>query len=587
MIKFLEFKVEAIKTLDYQKKWENVIELMPIPGDLDINNWGDILRRHHSLIGAGTGTYSLYGMESYIRLISDEDEKELNSAILHYFPNTFGENNILSIKSTKKEEEYVYGILIYPQVVRALCPDKWFDVIKDGESFCYSNDMLLQIKEFFEELSNSEVTFDKAIKIQQGQSDSIAKVDLIKDMSFAEPGEYDYKERIYDAYGTTAQKNRDMPFQTYRQLLQHAITYFTVGVEKALYIQVQNNAITIQQFIDEVSKFLVRTKPDITENDKQNILKEIYDAVFGNYILEPLLNDLNVSDIKVLSPQKIRVKCNGKRMTSNITFIDDNDYFRFFQSLAIRYGLNYNEKAIHVRTDQKSNDKFIMRINITTPEINSGGYPYLHIRKIRKKKMTPEELIRCNCMPRHVYNYLRYKINTSSIIFCGKGGSGKTTMMNTMIEDIAWDKSGLVIQESEELFSEHHPDFMFQHIVAPEGGWPGYSLQDEAKNGLLTDLDYFIIGEIKGGEALYFLNAAMTGHKCICSVHAPDTESAIDKLADYVMYESPYNKEQAVYMLKEMKCIVYMENFKVKEISEIVGYDNEKKQLIYKKVYQL
>lgn len=104
--------------------------------------------------------------------------------------------------------------------------------------------------------------------------------------------------------------------------------------------------------------------------------------------------------------------------------------------------------------------------------------------------------------------------------------------------------------------------------------------------GLLTDLDYFIIGEVKGAEAKYFINAADTGHRCWCSVHSPSSTDAIDKLADYVMYETKYSKEEATYMLKDLGTVIFMQNFKVYEISEISGYDYKTKSLIYTPVYK-
>lgn len=55
--------------------------------------------------------------------------------------------------------------------------------------------------------------------------------------------------------------------------------------------------------------------------------------------------------------------------------------------------------------------------------------------------------------------------------------------------DIAYEKVK-VIQENEGLFSNKHLNEI------------QFDLKDLARNGLLTDLDYFIIGEIKGGEAL-------------------------------------------------------------------------------------
>lgn len=193
-----------------------------------------------------------------------------------------------------------------------------------------------------------------------------------------------------------------------------------------------------------------------------------------------------------------------------------------------------------------------------------------------------------NQITRNMIVYNRKDSPLPNGLVFGKAGSGKTTFMNTLIDYISYGCSGACYQESEELFSYSHPDFMWQHYVPAGNGYAGFSLKEEARNGLRTDLDYLIIGEITGGEARDFLTAITTGHRGMCSVHSYDTKSATDRLAEYIMRESSdYTKEQAMYMLKEIGCIVYMENFKVKEISEIDGFDNEKQELIFKTVYRL
>ena len=48
---------------------------------------------------------------------------------------------------------------------------------------------------------------------------------------------------------------------------------------------------------------------------------------------------------------------------------------------------------------------------------------------------------------------------------------------------------------------------------------------------------------------MYFLNAAYTGHQCWASVHGVNSTEAIDKLADYVKYESDYTKADVIRML--------------------------------------
>ena len=209
----------------------------------------------------------------------------------------------------------------------------------------------------------------------------------------------------------------------------------------------------------------------------------------------------------------------------------------------------------------------------------------MHIRKIPKNKRTVNNLIELGMLDNSKAEYLINAAKESSgILFAGKGASGKTTLMNALIEHIPHDKSGLVIQENEELFSNTHPDLMFQHIVSAHGeGKIKYDLKDLSRNGLLVDLDYFIIGEIKGGEALYLLNAGYTGHRCWASVHGMSSREAIDKLADYVKYESDYSLNDTRKMLMGMKTIVYMKDFCVSEISEIKEYKGG--ELIYERVF--
>ena len=44
----------------------------------------------------------------------------------------------------------------------------------------------------------------------------------------------------------------------------------------------------------------------------------------------------------------------------------------------------------------------------------------------------------------------------------------------------------------------------------------------------------FIIGEIKGDETADLLDTITTNHKCLCSPHALEPKSAIDKLTAYI-----------------------------------------------------
>lgn len=379
--------------------------------------------------------------------------------------------------------------------------------------------------------------------------------------------------------GLTKQPETDVD-----KLFEEVIDYFT-RVEKMTVNMVNRDLIDKSVLTQKVVNYL---KEKQVSSDMTDKIVKMFDAyVFGYHILEPLVNDESISDIKIIRFDIIRIKKNGKRMTSDIRFKDNGELNRFVEYVAIRNKVNISDiNAVQTFTDKHSNPRFILRFNICTPYVNSVPNSYLHIRKVSKGKRGMDYLVGAGMMDKATASYLVEKAKTArGILFTGKGASGKTTLMNELLEHIPKDKSGLTIQENEELFSGTHPDMMFQHIVMNRGeGKIQYSLQDLARNGLLLDLDYFIIGEIKGGEALYFLNAAYTGHQCWASVHGVSSTEAIDKLADYVKYESDYTKTDVVRMLKTLEVVVFMDDFKVKEISEIVGFDETTQKLIYKRV---
>jgi pilus assembly protein CpaF len=106
-----------------------------------------------------------------------------------------------------------------------------------------------------------------------------------------------------------------------------------------------------------------------------------------------------------------------------------------------------------------------------------------------------------------------------------------------------------------------------------------YDLKDISIAGLTMDVDYFIIGEVKGAEALYLLNAAYTGQICAATIHAPSADRALNKLVDYAMYESRYMRNELMKMMDCFRTIVFMEHYKVKEVFACNGWDEAGKEL--------
>ena len=325
----------------------------------------------------------------------------------------------------------------------------------------------------------------------------------------------------------------------------------------------------------------------VQPQDKHILVDKVKNALFSYYTLTNAINDPKVSDIRVLSYDNINVKVNGDHYkASGLSFIDEEDYNLFINRLITRHKVSV-QYPILVFTDKDFHPDYILRFNLCLGMINTSGMPLLHIRKVPKKKTTLDDLIKAGMIDEKLEAYLLDKVATSrGLVFAGPSASGKTTLMNALVDYIPKDKSVLCIQESEELFSNVHPNIYFQKILKDQYGNTVIGLSELGQNGLLCDSGYFIIGECKGKEVRDLLRASNTGHKCWCSVHAQSSRETIPRLADYVKYGADYSLKEATRMLKDLEVIVYIQNYKVVEISEIVGYDDEKEQMIYKSIYK-
>ena len=331
---------------------------------------------------------------------------------------------------------------------------------------------------------------------------------------------------------------------------------------------------------------------------KAKVLEEMEKYLWGYYVLDELVNNQDVSDIRVLGFNYIRYKKFGVRYDYEKHFIDENDYLQFVNLLAVRNKKSLSDfNAVTYFTDT-SNPKFILRFNICTGLISSGKVPILTIRKISRDKYTLEGLVKKGMFDARTADYLMDKArNAMGILFTGKGASGKTTLMNTMLEYIHENESALVIQENDELFissvtnvrGESVParDVAFLHTMSGSGDSKvEYSLPELTRNGLRMDLDYYIIGEIKGDEAEGFSMASYTGHKCWATVHGMNSYEGINKLADYMKQATGYAFEDCLRKLIGMEVVIFMKEFRVCEIMEIYGFDETERNLLKKVVFR-
>lgn len=362
-------------------------------------------------------------------------------------------------------------------------------------------------------------------------------------------------------------------------LLQELIHDYITQKQNSL-LQMKKGVMDKAAFLEEARQHIF-THFSLPEKQGAELLQCFEEYIFGYSILSPLIDDPGISDIRVLAHDNIRVKCEGKRTDGGVAFASEQAYRQFVDYIATKNQVNIsNLNAIQRFTDAQSHSRYILRFTISMPLINSYNEPYLCIRKIPRFFPQMQELIDKGMMERQIAELLVERFGSGSTLICGGNSSGKTTLLNALKETLPDHMAVLVSQQADELTTRFHPDMMFLHSLPGTGeSQVSYDLKDISIAGLTMDVDFFIIGEVKGAEALYLLNAAYTGQLCAATIHAPSADRAPDKLVDYAMYESRYARDELMRMMECFQTLVFMKNYHVQQIFACKGWDAQARQL--------
>lgn len=360
---------------------------------------------------------------------------------------------------------------------------------------------------------------------------------------------------------------------------------YITGKQQQL-LQMKKGQLSRQEFLAEAGRHIAGCY-NLEQAAQRKLLKQFEQYIFGYSRLSPLIDDKEVTDIRVVGYDNIRMKKKGKRVPSGIAFASPEEYRQFIDYIATRNQVNIsNLNAIQRFTDNESHSDFILRFTLSMPLVNTYNEPYLCIRKVPKTFPRIKELIDCGMLDRETAEVLICRFRQGSTLICGGNSSGKTTLLNALKETLPNDMAVLVTQQADELTTMSHPDMMFLHSLPGTGEQKVcYDLEQISIAGLTMDVDFFIIGEVKGAEALYLLNAAYTGQLCAATIHAPSADKAPDKLVDYAMYQSRYSRDELMKMMDCFQTMVFMKRYQVQEIYACTGWNEERRSLTYEKIY--
>lgn len=517
-----------------------------------------------------------------------------------YIKDIYGQDvDVLSVSALMNKGEIVLNILVRPYCEKFSFVG-FFKFIGDSiyqeEAVAeYSSGNLIipdEIKNF--RYTDEEIEeHDKAFNAQNEALENCSKEEPFLNMleqyvPHKMPTPADRLDLIYDLKTNDMKIKTIMPYEEFNAIFQEILTYVS-GVEYYHYIVVMQGEETERSFMDFLETHIRTTyidKHKMAVEDLETMKKKLYRALFQMYVIQDLIDDPNVTDIKITAPDSIRARVKGKAYISNITFVDDKDYCRFADGIVKK---NRIQMTVPVQTfTDKRDENYILRLSITAPYVTSSDVPYLHIRKISRNKPLGDELIRLGMLEPKVRDYLLDCARTSrGVVFAGPPGSGKTVALNWFIEE-GYEQSAeiLIIQENDELFTERK-GIMFEHVVNySKNGEQTVDLEQLGQIALVAGANVFIIGEAKGAEICSAITLSNSGCRTAITIHSPSSTETIDKMADLAMRGYAKDIDQAKRMLKSFQTIVYLQDFQVKEISEITGYNEQTHEMEYRYIYR-
>src|SRR5436305_7778362 len=276
-----------------------------------------------------------------------------------------------------------------------------------------------------------------------------------------------------------------------------------------------------------VAKLVEEERTPLSLAEKERVIEEVLDEVFGLGPLEPLLRDPTISDILVTTPRLVYVERGGKLYRTPVEFKDNNHLLRIIEKIVSRVGRRVDESSplVDARLPDGS------RVNAAIPPVAVDG-PLLSIRRFGSHTINGEDLVRKLAMTEGMLELLKGCVKARlNILICGGTGSGKTTLLNALYSYIPEDERIVTIEDAAELRLQQTHVARMETRPANVEGTGAIHIRQLVINALRMRPDRIIIGEVRAEEALDLLQAMNTGHDgSLTTIHANNPRDGLGRL---------------------------------------------------------
>ena len=232
----------------------------------------------------------------------------------------------------------------------------------------------------------------------------------------------------------------------------------------------------------------------ITADEKQYLVKSVYNSIKGLDVLQDIVDNPDITEIMVNGPEHIFIERDGKITEYPGHFVSLQKLEDVIQQIVAKVNRMVNEASpiVDVRLLDGS------RVNIVLPPVSLDG-PVVTIRKFPKNPMTMDNLLETGSINKEVADFLKTLVIAKYNIFISGGtGSGKTTFLNVLSNYIPQDERIITIEDSAELQIHGVPNLVRLEVRnANVEGKNAITIRDLLKSALRMRPTRIILGEVR------------------------------------------------------------------------------------------